>query len=48
MTAVPARPRMAPTSLRNVAGSWRVMAQVIRKAKIGVVEASTTVLDAET
>lgn len=35
-------------SFKSVAGSWRVMPQVIRKAKIGVVEASTTVLDAGT
>src|SRR6185437_905907 len=44
MTAVPARPRIAPASLSSVAGSCRVMLQVIRKAKIGVVAASTTVL----
>ena len=36
---------MAPASFSSVAGSCRVMPQVIRKAKIGVVEASTTVLD---
>src|ERR1700712_5355631 len=43
ITAVPARPSIAPASLSSVAGSCRVMPQVIRKAKIGVVEASTTV-----
>ena len=43
MTAVPARPSTAPASFSSVAGSCRVMPQVIRKAKIGVVEASTTV-----
>ena len=43
ITAVPARPRMAPASFSSVAGSCRVMPQVIRNAKIGVVEASTTV-----
>lgn len=48
MTAVPARPRIAPASLSSVAGSWRVISEVIRKAKIGVVEASTTVFDAGT
>ena len=48
MTAVPARPRMAPASFRSVAGSCRVMPQVMRKAKIGVMDASTTVLDAGT
>jgi hypothetical protein len=48
IAAVPARPRIAPASLSSVAGSWRVMPQVIRKAKIGVVEASTTVDDAGT
>ena len=47
-TAVPARPRTAPASFISVAGSCRVMAQVITKAKIGVVEASTTVLEAGT
>ena len=46
IAAVPARPRMAPTNLKSVAGSCRVMPQVIRKAKIGVVEASTTVFAA--
>src|SRR5688572_8359574 len=40
---VPAEPKKAPASFSSVAGSCRVMAQVIRKAKIGVVEASTTV-----
>ena len=39
---------MAPSSFSSVAGSWRVMPQVIRKAKIGVVEASTTVVAAGT
>jgi len=34
---------MAPASLSSVAGSCRVMPQVMSKAKIGVVEASTTV-----
>ena len=48
MTAVPARPRTAPASFSSVAGSCRVMPQVIRKAKIGVVEASTTVVAAGT
>ena len=48
MTAVPARPIAAPASLRSVAGSCRVIPQVMTKAKIGVVEASTTVLAAET
>ena len=43
ITAVPARPKIAPSSLSSVAGSCRVMPQVMRKAKIGVVEASTTV-----
>lgn len=43
ITAVPARPSTAPASFRSVAGSCRVMPQVMRKAKIGVVEASTTV-----
>ena len=48
IAAVPASPRIAPSSFSSVAGSWRVMPQVIRKAKIGVVEASTTVVDAGT
>ena len=39
---------MAPANFNNVAGSCRVMPQVMRKANIGVVEASTTVLDAGT
>jgi hypothetical protein len=39
---------MTPASLSSVAGSCRVMAQVMRKAKIGVVEASTTVFAAGT
>ena len=39
---------MAPASFNSVAGSCRVMPQVIRNAKIGVVEASTTVDDADT
>ena len=43
ITAVPASPSTAPASFNSVAGSCRVMPQVIRKAKIGVVEASTTV-----
>jgi hypothetical protein len=34
---------MAPASFSSVAGSCRVMPQVMRNAKIGVVEASTTV-----
>ncbi|MGY4420161.1 hypothetical protein ACVWY2_002586 [Bradyrhizobium sp. JR6.1] len=48
IATVPARPRIAPTNLSGEAGSCRVIAQVIRKAKIGVVDASTTVLDAGT
>ena len=48
MTAVPARPSTAPASFNNVAGSCRVMPQVMMKAKIGVVDASTTVLAAGT
>jgi hypothetical protein len=48
ITAVPARPRIAPANFSSVAGSWRVMSRVMRKAKIGVVEASTTVLAAGT
>ena len=43
ITAVPASPNTAPASLSSVAGSCRVMPQVMTKAKIGVVEASTTV-----
>ena len=37
IATVPARPRIAPASLSSEAGSCRVIAQVIRKAKIGVV-----------
>ena len=48
IAAVPASPRMAPSSFSSVAGSCRVMPQVMRKAKIGVVEASTTVFAAGT
>ena len=48
ITAVPASPNMAPASLSSVAGSCRVMPQVMTKAKIGVVEASTTVVAAGT
>src|SRR6516164_10001352 len=48
MTAVPARPSTAPANFKSVAGSCRVKAQVMTKAKIGVVEASTTVLAAGT
>lgn len=48
MRIVPARPRIAPVSLSSVAGSCRVISEVIRKAKIGVVEASTTVFEAGT
>ena len=43
IAAVPARPSTAPASFRSVAGSCWVMPQVMTKAKIGVVEASTTV-----
>ena len=39
---------MAPANFKNVAGSCRVMPQVMRKAKIGVVEASTVAIDAGT
>jgi hypothetical protein len=48
IATVPARPRIAPSNLSSEAGSCRVIAQVMRNAKIGVVEASTTVLDAGT
>jgi hypothetical protein len=43
IAAVPVRPKMAPASFVSVAGSCRVIPHVMRKAKIGVVEASTTV-----
>ena len=48
IAAVPASPSTAPASLSRVAGSCRVMPQVMTKAKIGVVDASTTVMDAGT
>ena len=45
MAIVPARPRIAPASFSSVAGSCRVISEVIRKAKIGVVEVSIIVFE---